>query len=150
MPRANDTNCANNRPVRIAIGRNYQRTAGIGKKLVLGANENLHALAMTCRVQKAQGIFARFKRIKQIPDQSKLVSGSDIIQQVGLTAHDQRGFIATFAIRPQPHPLFDQFGRQFIQLGAMFGDFLTNKFGGCIHVSASKTGGHIVAGSNKG
>ena len=101
MARPQNADRTNDLLFSIVIRRNDQRTAGIDEQFVLGTDEDLHTFALTRRRQQAQRILPCFQLVKQLPDGFQFLARLNVVQQIGLTAHDQHRIIAGLAIRPQ-------------------------------------------------
>ena len=136
MPRTQHTYGADHILLGVVIGRDHQRAAGIDEQLVLGADEDLHAIAFGGGVQKAEHILARFELVEKLADCIELLTGLDVIQKIGLATHYQNRVLGRAAAGPEPDPGLDKPLRDTIQLGPLHRDLRADHAGRCRQVTA--------------
>src|SRR5215510_3948425 len=96
---SNHPDYADNAAFAVAIGRNDGRGAGKRKQIVLGTDEDAHSLSSLSPAEQIYDSSLGFQRIKQRPHALKVLNGTQVLQQIGVTAHDELTLLV-LATRP--------------------------------------------------
>src|SRR5262245_214777 len=90
---------ADDTPLAIAIRCNNGRGARERKQIVLGTDEDAHSLGPLCPAEQVYDPALGFQRVKQRPHALKVLEGAQILQQVGVTTHDE---LTLFVLAARP------------------------------------------------
>ena len=89
---------------------------GQREKLVLRADEDVHALAPLGEAQQLHQVALGLEVGEQLADALQVLQPVDVLEQVGLAAHDQALLVAE-RTRPGGEPRLDDLLGQLVELG---------------------------------
>src|SRR6185437_14255060 len=119
--RADDADRADHALAAVAVGRDNHRAAGGAEQRIVGAEKDLHALAVTRRFEQADHRFLGLERVEQRAQPLEIAERRHVLEQLRLAAHDQRR--TAVAARPRREPGLYQLRGQLVELGAVALDF---------------------------
>ena len=126
-------------------GATIKRRAGEREELVLGADEDVHALAALGEAEQLDQVTLGFEVREQLADALEVFEAADVLQQIGLAAHDQALVVAELA-RPGGKPRLDHLLGELVELGLGRGQLPFDRGPGLGQGQAANVGVEIVGG----
>ena len=132
------------------IGGHDHRAPGHAEQLVLGADEDLYPLGALDQLDQAQQVLFGLEQVEQRADPLEVGKVGDVLEQLGVAAHDQHAFLGGLIVAPQREAGFDHLAGQAVGLALAFPDLAFDLLARVGERAAGQTRGQISAGLDEG
>src|SRR6266513_706416 len=146
--RADDPDRADDLLAAVLVRRDDDRTAGDAEEMAVGADKNLHPVGPLAGVEQAQHGFLGLQHLEQGAQPLEIGERGDVLEQIGLAAHDQRALSVTTGPARQPgrdHPRC-----QLVELRLMRADLILDIRPRLLDRAADEPSIEVITGADQG